>query len=212
MTLYSYVVVHDAGFAPNPFGDFCTLATCKPKIRLRAQVGDWIVGAGSARNVGSGKLLYAMRVAEILPLEKYARDARFGDKVPKPKGSEEERCGDNIYYRYRGAWKQRESFHGPAEMATDLSGLNVLVSDHFYYFGRETIDVPARFSELTYRGRGYRNRFDDDLVNAFVNWLDESFETGIHGLPIAFQLDQVDLVFEQPDAKNCNPATRRPCK
>ena len=97
-------------------------------------------------------------------------------------------------------------------MATDLSGLNVLVSDHFYYFGRETIDVPARFSELTYRGRGYRNRFDDDLVNAFVNWLDESFETGIHGLPIAFQLDQVDLVFEQPDAKNCNPATRRPCK
>ena len=96
MTLYSYVVVHDAGFAPNPFGDFCTLATCKPKIRLRAQVGDWIVGAGSARNVGSGKLLYAMRVAEILPLEKYARDARFGDKVAKPKGIEEERCGDNI--------------------------------------------------------------------------------------------------------------------
>ena len=31
MTLYSYIVKHDNGFAPNPFHGFCTLACCKPE-------------------------------------------------------------------------------------------------------------------------------------------------------------------------------------
>ena len=30
---YSYIITRDYGFAPNPFGGVCTLATCKPKIR-----------------------------------------------------------------------------------------------------------------------------------------------------------------------------------
>jgi hypothetical protein len=46
-SLYSYVVRSDSGFAPNPFGEYCTLACCKPQIRKRARVGDWIVGCGS---------------------------------------------------------------------------------------------------------------------------------------------------------------------
>jgi len=29
--LFSYVVDHDYGFAPNPSGGFCTLAKCKYK-------------------------------------------------------------------------------------------------------------------------------------------------------------------------------------
>ena len=37
--LYSYVITRDYGFAPNPFGGICTLATCKPGIRNHAKVG-----------------------------------------------------------------------------------------------------------------------------------------------------------------------------
>ncbi len=37
--LYSYVVVHDHGVAPDPSGGLCSLVICKPKIRLRASVG-----------------------------------------------------------------------------------------------------------------------------------------------------------------------------
>jgi Nucleotide modification associated domain 2 len=44
MTLYSYIVTHDTGFAPNPFFGFCTLACCKPGIRKHADKLDWIVG------------------------------------------------------------------------------------------------------------------------------------------------------------------------
>ena len=49
MKLFSYVVARDYGFAPNPFFSTCTLATCKPKIRRTASVGDWIIGTGSKK-------------------------------------------------------------------------------------------------------------------------------------------------------------------
>ena len=37
MTLFSYVIEHDLGFAPNPFHGVCTLACCKPQIRKIAK-------------------------------------------------------------------------------------------------------------------------------------------------------------------------------
>jgi Nucleotide modification associated domain 2 len=41
-SVFSYVVTHDKGFAPNPYFGFLTLATCKPQIRKSARVGDWL--------------------------------------------------------------------------------------------------------------------------------------------------------------------------
>ncbi len=64
INLYSYVVAHDTGFAPNPFGNYCTLACCKPDIRKAANVGDWVVGTGSKKNDESDKIIYAMKVTE----------------------------------------------------------------------------------------------------------------------------------------------------
>ena len=77
MRLYSYVVARDFGFAPNPFGGTCTLATCKPDIRQRAVVGDWVVGLTSAADRGVLGLVYVMRVDEVLTYDTYWRDARF---------------------------------------------------------------------------------------------------------------------------------------
>ena len=45
--MFSYVIEHDLGFAPNPFHGACTLACCKPVIRKRAQLGDYILGTGA---------------------------------------------------------------------------------------------------------------------------------------------------------------------
>jgi hypothetical protein len=44
MKLYSHIVKHETGVAPNPFFGDCTLARCKPKIRQKAWKGDWFVG------------------------------------------------------------------------------------------------------------------------------------------------------------------------
>jgi len=55
----------DSGAAPNPFWGVCTLVICKPAIRRAAQVGDWVVGAGSGHSrIGDirGKVVYTMQV------------------------------------------------------------------------------------------------------------------------------------------------------
>jgi hypothetical protein len=62
--LFTYVITHDAGFAPNPFYGVLTLNFCKPLIRRTAEVGDW-VAANTAANFpgGRGLLVYAARGA-----------------------------------------------------------------------------------------------------------------------------------------------------
>ena len=69
--LHSYVVARDFGFAPNPFFGFCTLATCKPKIRSVAAIGDWVIGTGSRTKQRDGHLVFAMRVSETLSFGDY---------------------------------------------------------------------------------------------------------------------------------------------
>ena len=87
-TLFSYCVRDDAGSAPNPFWGVCTLAICKPKIRLAAEPGDWIVGTGSQHSpIGdvSGMLVYVMRVTRKLSMEDYDALTRreLREKIPK---------------------------------------------------------------------------------------------------------------------------------
>lgn len=80
--LFSYVVQHDYGYAPNPYFGVCTLARCKCRenkrqrenIVERALVEDWIVGTGGAdrkKSAGNGNLIYAMRVEKKLRLARY---------------------------------------------------------------------------------------------------------------------------------------------
>src|SRR5712672_36303 len=97
MRLYSYVVARDYGFAPNPFMGVCTLATCKPKIRAKAKIGDWVVGTGVASRKRSGRLVYAMRVSAAMTFNEYWNDPRFQDKKPNMRGSKKQAFGDNIY-------------------------------------------------------------------------------------------------------------------
>src|SRR5258708_6780576 len=97
--IYSYVVARDFGFAPNPFHGVCTLATCKPRIRKVAVIGDWVVGTGSAVRRRAGFVVFAMKVEEALTFEEYWADERFFQKRPNLRGSKKQAFGDNIYHR-----------------------------------------------------------------------------------------------------------------
>ena len=99
MRLFSYVVTGDAGFAPNPYHDFCTLAVCKPKIRKTASVGDWVIGTGSKTRGFQNRLVYAMLVTEEMTFDAYWMDPRFHRKRPDIHGNRVQVCGDNIYFR-----------------------------------------------------------------------------------------------------------------
>jgi hypothetical protein len=186
--LYSYIVANDTGFAPNPFGKYCTLATCKPAIRSTAKIGDWVVGL-SPRAKGN-KLIYAMLVAETLPFAAYFHDRRFSGKIPAcGPASINCQCGDNIYEPLpTGGYQQLQSRHsGPDPKKAkkhkdrDLGGKNVLIASQFYYFGSRALDLPVHLHELVV-GRGHKTRFSKALILEFERFIFRQ-QPGRHGAP-----------------------------
>lgn len=175
--LYSYVVQHDTGHAPNPYFGVCTLCRCKyrksPNGRRNivelAKEGDWVVGTGGAdkrKSAGHGKLIYAMRVDEKLTREEYYADRRFAKKRPVEQGTYAKRQGDNV--RPGSFFKKHEQF--------------ALISLHFYYFGARAIHIPKKmFPQLEKRGPGFRADFDEP--KRLVKWLERHYKRGKYGEP-----------------------------
>ncbi|WP_139348066.1 hypothetical protein [Pseudomonas sp. C9] len=178
--IYGYVITHDTGFAPNPFGEFLTLATCMPVIRRNAKAGSWLVGTGSAVHGLRGKLIYAAKIDEVVSLEDYGRDSRFLPKQPSRNGDDANRQGDNIYFKdEEGDWFQRESDnHDCSHMDHDLSGKNVLVAKKFWYFGSQACDLPEDLQQIVQKGRGYRCTDSPEVIDRLEKWL-STYRPGI---------------------------------
>jgi hypothetical protein len=161
--LYSYVVDHDTGFAPNPDGGLCTLCLCKFRkhregkrnIVEMAKEGDWVIGTGgvSKQSAGHGKLIYAMRVDEKRTREEYYRRFRR-TRVDS--------------HRLRDDFEKGEQF--------------ALISRHFYYFGSKAIDIPETF-KLEKKGPGYRRDFGPEAIRRIVEWLEKTYQSGKRGEP-----------------------------
>jgi hypothetical protein len=197
LRLHSYVLDHDFGFAPNPFYGICTLATCKPKIRHGAEVGDYIVGTGCAKRKRRGYLVYFMRVDEVTTYDAYWGDPRFQRKRPVLRGSKMQAFGDNIYHKDPGAggWLQENSFHSlhnghpnPLNLDHDTKSDRVLIGSDYAYWGGGGPKIPETFRNFQgvdiCSGRGHRNRFSDELVSTFVTWLRSLNERGYVGPPL----------------------------
>ena len=100
--LFSYIVKSDSGFAPNSYGQLCTLACCKPRIRMSANIGDWVIGTTPSPH--PGKLVFAMEVSRSLTFDMYFSDPKYDNKKPNEqnptlslgKGEREERIDYQI--------------------------------------------------------------------------------------------------------------------
>ena len=119
--LYSYVIDHDYGHNPNPYGGICSLVHCKcagekgkrRNIVEMAEKGDWILGSGGKSSESTGKndcIIYLMRVDEKLNIKQYLEDSRF---------------------------KKREDCRYDEE----IKNIYALVSHHYFYFGKNAVDV-----------------------------------------------------------------------
>lgn len=165
-TLYSYVVDHDHGFAPNPYHGICTLVHCKfgghggkRNIVEMVKVGDWILGSGgvSAESAGNGKIVFLMRVDEKLSFDNYLQDVRFIGR------------------------DDHEDFGGGNKYA--------LVSTHYFYFGKNAIDT-SEFPEdipsqnLFKTGANYRSDYPISALNKLIDWFERSYLVGMHGDPV----------------------------
>lgn len=208
MRLFSYKQTHDTGFAPNPFHGVCTLATCKPRIRQKKRVGDWIAGFTSRRlngdSVGHERLVYLMRVAKKLPFEVYHTDPRFPAKIPVL-GSERSvnTVGDNIYGRDDDGeiFQIKNRSHPPEERDKDTGGCFVLIGTTFAYFGSAPLFIPDELRPEVPRGQaahGARTK-DPTRARAFVDFV-LAHGKGIHARPTSWRTGDTSW------------KTRRPCR
>lgn len=190
MKLFSYVVDHDYGDAPNPYFGYCTLRKCKYKKKVKnliesvAEYYDfnnkkwkediYVVGTGGVdglrRGVSSGKgtIIYAMKVDEVLTAEEYRKDKRFQLKKPNSNGNYKQKRGDNDNVK---------------------CGMFVLISkkDNFYYFGKRAIKIknfPNNKKDLLEKNpRGYHYKcYDNEYIEDFWDWIkSEAKKTGKTG-------------------------------
>jgi hypothetical protein len=169
-TLFSYVVDHDLGFAPNPFGGYCTLVHCKfggktgrRNVVELADVGDWVIGTGGKGkdSAGHGRIIYLMRVDQKPQFSKYLSERRFQGR------SDCEDFGRGNRY--------------------------ALVSRRFFYFGRTALritDLPEELTEnIAKRGAGFRSDYPMEKLKNLVKWFQKNYDTGMHGFPCGAKHD-----------------------
>lgn len=193
MNFYAYKITRDYGFAPNPFFGVCTLACCKPHIRKKAAVGDWIIGTGAVENNLLYNLIYLMQVNERLTFAEYWADPRFKRKKPVLNGSLKQIHGDNIYFKDNNNWCQLNSHHSLHDgvlnednLNQDLKGEFVLVSNQFVYLGNNHIPVPEKYHSLcpNSKQRDYITIKDAELAIEFIESIKKQFPIGVNGDPL----------------------------
>ena len=194
MKLYSYVVARDFGFAPNPFYGFCTLATCKPKIRKTASVSDWVIGTGSKTNQRNGYLVYAMRVTETMSFNDYWQDPRFRNKRPDMYASRKKAFGDNIYYKdpVSDEWCQIDSHHSHCDgtpnyknVCNDTQVDRVLISNDFIYWGATGPELPMFcVDNFCHDRQGHKCRFPEEVVAELIAWIRSLSDRDYCGRPL----------------------------
>lgn len=190
MRLYSYMIPRDSGIAPNPYFNYCTLATSKPIIRKCAQRGDWVAAFGSVDTALHGKLVMLMRVEEILTFDEYWEDKRFQSKRPVFDKEIMYTYGDNIYHHEGLTWLQERSSQSMEDGSTNYVNLKrdtqtnrVLIATEFYYFGNKAINLPDEFGGLIAYSSGNGVYADKNAIEAFVKYISENYDVGMHGSP-----------------------------
>lgn len=162
--LFSYVVDHDLGSAPNPEGEYCTLVHCKfegtsgrRNIVELASKGDWVIGTGGLGkdSAGHGRIIYLMRVSRKLSFKKYLSAPRFEGRRD---------CKD---------FGEGNKF--------------ALVSKRYFYFGKNAVAfsaLPKHLAvKLAKKGPSFRSDYPPEKLRELVRWFQKNYELGVHGDP-----------------------------
>jgi hypothetical protein len=161
-------------------------------VRLKANVGDWIIGSGAKSTNLEGRIIYAMLISEKVSFEEYWQNPKFSRKKPIMPGGLKRIHGDNIYFKESdGKWGQLSSQHSNPDftenlkhMKNDLSGKFVLISDFFYYFGNKHFLIPSQYKQVCSTIRDYHTIKDIITAQGFIDYLKANFQPGVIGEPI----------------------------
>jgi hypothetical protein len=139
-----------------------------------AQIGDWIVGTGSKEFGFDNKVVYAMEVTQKLTMQEYDTYCKeeLPGKIPNWRGpTYKERVGDCIYdFDYEPACIRR-GVHDEDNRPTDTGGKNVLLSDHFYYFGEHPVTLPEYLWPIVKQGQAHKSVANQPYYEPFLSWV-----------------------------------------
>ena len=150
-----------------------------------------------------GRCVFAMRVSQTASFDSYWSNPEFFDKKPIRNGSRKMQVGDNIYHRsgVDGSWEQADSHHSlpdgspnPHNVSRDTSADRVLISRHFFYFGKNAPLVPPLIlSTLGYRNNIGHRTFPAVRCDDLLEWFYRQFQKELNqvlGQPFQFQHSQ----------------------
>jgi hypothetical protein len=179
MDIWTYVITHNCGSAPNFEKPATTLAICKPRIRAKAEKGD-VVLAFNGKPLNRDQphsVCWAGVVSKTMKIRDYWNDKHF---TCKKQGQTQ--VPDNIYMPIRnGRLKQvNNDIHQLQDAERDKGGKNVLVFEKRWHFGENGPVLPEYFhlrmgKNARRSHRRYRNH--DNVWPELQQWLAEQKQT-----------------------------------
>lgn len=161
-------------------------------------MGDYLLGTGSAERDLNGRVVFFMRVGEIITFDQYWADPKYARKIPVMNGSLQQRFGDNIYHRENGKWQQADSRHSQAGSSPNIKNLQrdtgstdrVLLAKDFVYWGGDGPKVPGRLANFVHRAPAHRSSFTETDIQKFVAWIDGHGVSGAVADPYEWRFEK----------------------
>jgi hypothetical protein len=185
--VWTYVIVNDAGVAPNSESPAATLAICKPRIRKGAVPRDMVLAfSGRRLSPEPHSVCWAGIIGEVLDFASYWNDKRFQGKKPS-----RSKTPDNIYRPTpSGVVQVKNPSHTAENQDSDLGGRHVLVFRRYWYFGASAPVLPYAYGLRMVGGRrGHRLRDIGEAASVrLIEWLNSrSKETRIPGRTLVLE-------------------------
>lgn len=80
--------------------------------------------------------------------------------------------GDSIYDFSASRVIQRPGPHSRGNISTDLSGMYVLLSTEFLYFGANAIALPEHLLAIAQNRQGHRSTLNQPYLTHFLDWIE----------------------------------------
>ena len=65
-----------------------------------------------------------------------------------------------------------------------------MISDCFWYFGRDAIQLPKEFEKLTAHRRPAKAEKNPEVIESLVDWIAQKYENRINGTPFSWKHDK----------------------
>ena len=170
-SIFKYVITHDTGTAPCVDNGLLSLCIWKPKIRRVDKVGDWVIATGSKVRISKvPKIVFVANITKKISMETYALENN------KRLDSIYEFDGFSLIHNGSPIHRDEKA------QAADKSGINCLLSQKFWYFGQNAIELQNDLYPLYHYGQGHGKINDEEILDLLNNYLSK-ISAGVLGKP-----------------------------